>query len=429
MTEKELKEAIHRGLGRGILAVEREPERFREQVLWACRHSLAYDTQCEGSRAWYVYRMICCYPDPQPFVEETAQCLRKRRSNGGWDIFYYSELLSYFAVDGNKTARKALREKYRELYAALMARKRAKSGVFPERDDFDNLCVVLAMTQKSFLRIAEDMGRLFREKPFYDAWGFGWFCSEKGRKYSRILKRAAKDNENMAAFYAAYQEQEKERREWRGSEPPADRKGRLLSLWLARRADAQTVLEYARAYAEQEDPEKRAEALIAFSRCPYPEDPAPLILDAQSSCEPLQKAAWEALENVRHSDVRQLALTHIGREEAIPVLVTNYQPEDEALLTGLVKAVPLVDTENRAVWHGIHMDVLRMQDDGLKEPKELLPYIYETTLCSCCRFNALRRMGKRRMLTEELLRECLYDSNDDIRTYAKQALTRRKKEI
>jgi hypothetical protein len=36
-------------------------------------------------------------------------------------------------------------------------------------------------------------------------------------------------------------------------------------------------------------------------------------------------------------------------------------------------------------------------------------------------------MGRRRMLTQELLEECLYDSNDDIRTYARRALNRRKR--
>ena len=40
---------------------------------------------------------------------------------------------------------------------------------------------------------------------------------------------------------------------------------------------------------------------------------------------------------------------------------------------------------------------------------------------------ALGQLGKRRNLTPELLEECLYDSNDEIRTYACRALNRRKR--
>ena len=55
----------------------------------------------------------------------------------------------------------------------------------------------------------------------------------------------------------------------------------------------------------------------------------------------------------------------------------------------------------------------------------LLWHIYETTYCSCCREYALLQMGKRRLLSAEILEECLLDSNDDIRKYAAKCLTRR----
>lgn len=36
MTKKEFKAAMLRGLGRCVQAVEREPEKYRDLVLWAC---------------------------------------------------------------------------------------------------------------------------------------------------------------------------------------------------------------------------------------------------------------------------------------------------------------------------------------------------------------------------------------------------------
>ncbi len=58
----------------------------------------------------------------------------------------------------------------------------------------------------------------------------------------------------------------------------------------------------------------------------------------------------------------------------------------------------------------------------LKALKLLLMYIYENSLCSCCRFSAVKLMGKRRMLGRELLIECTRDSNTDIREYANKKI-------
>lgn len=56
MTKAQVKHAFQRGLGRGILAVRENPDRYKEIVLWACGRNLSFDTQCEGTRAWYVYQ-------------------------------------------------------------------------------------------------------------------------------------------------------------------------------------------------------------------------------------------------------------------------------------------------------------------------------------------------------------------------------------
>ena len=52
-----------KGRGCCVQAVRRNPERYRSEVLWACRNEISFDAQCEGSRAWYVYQMIDCYED------------------------------------------------------------------------------------------------------------------------------------------------------------------------------------------------------------------------------------------------------------------------------------------------------------------------------------------------------------------------------
>lgn len=89
-----------------------------------------------------------------------------------------------------------------------------------------------------------------------------------------------------------------------------------------------------------------------------------------------------------------------------------------------VKICPYFLYADESSWHGSFLDVRRIfEKSGQKDvPRELLPYLYENTLCSCCRESVLMEMGRRRMVTNELLRECIYDSNEEIRRYAAKRL-------
>ncbi|MBQ9133520.1 MAG: hypothetical protein IJX64_03200 [Clostridia bacterium] len=430
MTKKQFQTALLRGQGRVYAAVTAEPEKYRGILLWACRNEISFDTQCEGTRAWYVYTLIRLYPDPTEFIATAAKHLGQCRSDGSWKIHYYSELLSFFAADGNAAAKAALESKYQQLYAALTGRKRPPRGCFfHQRDDFEQLCITMATDKDAFLRIAADIGRLYRTRPFYSGSDFDLLYDHCGKRYMSALKKAAKTSADIALYLQKQAEYEQTCKMRENKRAPAERKGRLLSMWLAAKGDEQTVLEYANAYLAATKPEQRAEALQAFCRCPYPCDPTPLTEDARSDHAQLRRAAWRALQRVRHPTVRQFAFTELQKDaditEVIPLLTKNYQSCDAALLERLVRSLP-VERQDPFDWHGAFLDVLAMADDGLHIPPSLLRHIYETSFCSCCREAALRQMGKCRLLTEDILRECLHDSRDEIRTYAKQCLKRRK---
>lgn len=419
MTKSDFKQALLRGQGRCILAVRENPEKYRDLVMWACSRGIAFDPQCEGARTWFVYQLAHCYEDVRPFIQTAAQSLRKCRPNGDWTIFSLSELLGFFAQDGSSAARRALEDKYQQLYATLLERKRLPKGIFPERDDFHQLCVVLAVNQQAFLKIAGDIGRLYRLRPFYDGFDFDWLYEAKGKRYLNALRKGAETSEDLACYLEKQQDCERELEN--------RRKERTQSLPLPRNMDSETAARYARNYLAQTEPLARAEALQVFRRCLFPEDPSPILADAEADSEALREAAWKALENIRHPLVRDFAIAkqHEDPVGSIALLAKNYQPQDAALLEGLVTAIPAA-FEDTTGWHMAGLDVLGMADDGLKAPPSLLRYIYETTYCSCCREYALRQMGKRHMLSQEMLEECLYDSNSDIRTYARRILNRRK---
>ncbi len=340
MNKKEFKQELLRGKGSCYYALKEAPERYKDIILWACRNNLSYDTQCEGTRAWFVYTLVNCYEDTTPFINTAVEALRNCSSYGGWKADYLCELLLYFSSDGSDIAWEAVCEKYSELYKILMERKRLPSGaVFSERDFFSQLCVYLADDKESFLEIASDIGRLYRENSLYDGYDFDWLYDAKGKKYLSTLKKLAEKSENIAWYVKKSEEYEAEvqrrRAEWKSS-------GKF----------------------KRRTPEERKEEFL-----------------------------------------------------------NEY---DLGTLEETVKAIP-VKLSGDHEWHSVHLDVLNMEDYGLKAPKSLLHHIYETTYCSNCREYALRQLGKRKGITDEMLRECLYDCNENIRIYAEKLIRRREK--
>lgn len=330
MTKKQFRKSLLCGHGRCIEAARENPEKYRDLIIWACTHNISFDTQCEGTRAWYVYQLVNCYENQAPFIVKIAEALEKCRSNGSWQMYYLSELLQLFALDGNIVAQKALQSKYEQLYSSLMAKKR-RPNRFYERDDFEFLCITLSADKQAFLKIAEDIGRLLQTSNLYGGGDFEQHYELAGKKYAKALRAKAKKAPYIKAYVEAQEKYKKECEEWRANHP-----------------------------------------IPKVPRLNLKKDDLSL--------------------NIKEIEAR-------------------------------VKSVA-VDHNEETGWHSLYLDILKMQ--GVKIPFSVLEHIYENSYCSCCRENALRQMGKQRMLTDEILRECLLDSNEDIRAYVKRILNRRK---
>lgn len=427
MTKKQFREALRRGQGRCLQAVQTDPDRYVHEVLWACGRMLAFDPQCEGTRSEFVLQLVNCYPDRTPFLNAALEAWEHTPPGNLWQTRFILEFLHYYSADGDERATRALWCNYERQLACLLAKKRPSRAFTLALEDFAQLCVLLAQNKKHFLRIAEDIGRLYHEKRFADATQFLWLYQSRGKRWLAALKEASRTSEQIASYLRVSRQCEREDEEQRENRQCEPKKGVSLSRAL-KRADEHTVWSYAEKYLAQTDPEARAEALSAFFVCPWPGDPLPLIEDARSGNTALYQAAWRALEKVRHPMVRQLALEHFPHDAtaALPVFIRNYREEDAHLLESLVKRAT-ADKIDPNKLHALHLDVLNMELDGLKAPPSLLTHIYETTRCSLCREDALKQMGRQRMLTDEILQECSLDCNPKTRSYAKRCLQRRAK--
>ncbi len=426
MDRKDFKTAMLRGQGRSVLACQQDPERYRKEVLWGCSHLLAYDPQCEGSRAWYICQLVRCYPDAAPFREASLTALF-RPSTKSWLQLQVEEFLYILASDGDQVAKEALWAKYEQMLSAICSRRRRpRQPVDDLRDDFVSLAITLSLQEKDALRIAIDIGRLAEGSPAYDVEDFDpFFWYIRLNKHITALRKLARTDPYAARFLRESEKAEKE-----STARPAERsklQRTPSSYQIARYADEDDFRIHAWQYMSETDPQRRADLLHAFTLYrPFPFDPEPILQDALSAIAPLRAEAWDALHLVRHPKVRAFAQAHpdAAPVELIPVLITNYISGDRPLLEAKLAQLP----RGRAgddILHAIGMSVLDLRDIHLNAPAWLLQYFYDTDPCSVCREWLVREMGRRRLLTDDILRESVYDANDEIRRYvlkAKRAL-------
>lgn len=167
MTKKEFKRYMQQGLGRCAIILQKSDniEKYKDVVLWGCTHRLSFDTQCEGTRASYVYELTTCFNDEEYFLNPIIEELEKNTFRDCWKFHHLAELLQRFAENGNKSALCALKAKYAYLHSRLV-NKHSFKRYDSERDYFEAVCFSLKALGgiDDILKIACDMGELFETK-------------------------------------------------------------------------------------------------------------------------------------------------------------------------------------------------------------------------------------------------------------------------
>ncbi|MFR3144983.1 hypothetical protein DW091_19245 [Eubacterium sp. AM05-23] len=443
MTKSGFKCAMQRGLGSCMLTLESagDIEQYRDIILWGCLRKLALDPQCEGTRARYIYELASYYDDEAYFVEPIAGALKKMHSTGGWQFWlfiHHCEILLCFAQGGNAAARTALYEKYDVLYHKLRRAHRGSRACSLVLDDFETLCIVLTALDgvDRYVSIASDIGALFG-KPGFTGIDFLWFIDEGksmlgAKLLCKHLLKAAKDSENLACFCGQMTEPAKTNTVQEPAPVPtaaelfvAASKGELpiaKRVQFRRAASNEEKKKLAEHILACNNPSVKAVLLSTFFGVGFPGPCEAIIADVRSGNQQLREAALMVLEKCRGEEVRTLAFELLPQKEytanAICMLITNYCKSDKEKLLRALYRLPVTYSGSNG-WHGVVHHILWAfeQGDGREYPRELLHYIYQNSLCSGCRENAVKHLVRKKWLTSEIMSECRYDSNENIREF------------
>lgn len=398
---------------------------YRDALLRACLHNVAFDPMSNGDRYDYLYDLIQLTSEPQSFRDHILAALPTA------DIEDYSRQQLYglagrFAANGDEEARRLMYD----TWAATIETAEGTPGD-GEIIELDGL--------QGFLFVADKLGALVLRDNATDEidhmplFHLGEVVSEDDMPAT--LEQATADNANIAAYVAAVRQQEaeekRERREFNESQWDKQRSFAELEAMLAknsgkirfstahawaRNATNEDFQQAAEAFLREKDPQRQESLMRLFEHRDFPLDPAQLVALAHDEDYDTAYAAMKVLKRIEHPAVRALALELLDVPNrqflAVELLVKNHEDGDESC----IERVALSSFSNDQ-WH--HWFGQGARDVFDKHPKPenvpVLIALYQREACAYCRgwdVNALMELDA---VPEWMIAEMLHDGDPDNR--------------
>lgn len=427
MTPERFQDAMCKGLGRAVLWLkEHDAKPYYDAILHCCLRETAYDVECEGTHAVYVFGIVELTGDVPHFRGLILQALSDSRKDR--DTRHLFEMARLLAQRGDAEARRAMYEKFDRNDA---------EGSFAGADE-----IIVLDRFDGLLRVADRIGAHILSDAAYRDWGGAVRVAEDelgDEETARTLRAATQTNERIRAYLDNIAQTQQE---WQRKQSPSANLRRcpydrlraeidecdgkvapgLLFTW-GRHASKEDVIAAASDLLAETRPQRLLAYLRVFMYRRFPLDPAKLLVLAQSDDAKVVHAAFWALRHVRDEAVRGLALERIGRREsldkAVLLLANNYRHGDAACIEAALRH----DLTQEEI-HGVALHLCDVfEASGTQECVRLLEWSYEHTPCSMCRGSAFRRLLSNDLAPEWMVRECLYDCYDETRKLAEAHTT------
>ena len=457
MTEKSFEYALRRGLGSAIIELKGNDnrEQYRDAVLRCCLRDISYDTQVEGTKGYYLYTAIKTFDDPKMFLDKMAEKFDKRLY---WRLSeQLCNTLRCFSDDGYKIADEALEKKYNELKNRLPLMK--KYWYFDERELFESLMIwKINGGFKFFKQCINDMSEMIEKRGNDDCLCHDMFFAIAKDKFGEkrvndFVDEMYQKSDGIKVLidtektYALSREQHQAKigqekitvdilinaaKEAAFAENPRWAIMRYRNRFMKNASETE-ILELANAVLHEENETVKGLLLRLFWQSPvqmktsprhFPLEITSLLQYVQSDNEFLIEAAVHILEEVKDERIHNIAMLLLkakGIESlALALLKKNYEKFDDGIICAAIKKTTKIQQHIQSDINDIYLN---------HRSANVLPAllkVYQKGECSHCRYNTIKAMKHCGVLPDEILEECLYDSYEDTRKYAKRLLSRRR---
>ncbi len=442
ITQVEFERAVHRGLGRAVLWLQRgEVVPDRDFLLYACTHNLACDRQTEDNRALYMFDIIQATDEPDYYVRALQRILadwddnqesadnQENETGLSASIGQIFDLLALTAKDGDLAAKQSLYAFFAEhaaaestLYSAnaLVAMDGLEGYLFavrqwinnpPQEDDQWYEGYLLREVDEQFGAEAVDtlLERTFHAEPAIGVY-LAKVREERAAKKAELKRRPTRYWPN----YTEVQELVFNTSIRYGPMVWA-RYGEHLSSTDAERMARELLVEI--------DPKRLSRYLLLFKRRPFPLDHTPLLALAQGEEQEVAMAARVALAQIEHLSVRTLALELLDGSlrpwELIEMLTRNFCEGDEQVIERVLSKAWDADE-----MHWLTLDVRHLVEAN---PQPVfagaLLRLYEEGYCTMCRLGVMELLAQFGPLPPSIIEESRYDAYDGTREFTQEVVT------
>ena len=427
---------------------------FRDSVMYGCLNNIAFDWQSEGSRGLFLFNLALRYDDPEEFLLPAIEKFSTAVVNDNLCLFcQMTDFISHFAYGkiNSEEALKALDSKYKELYSILMQKRHSKyTNDILQSYEYLSMRMMHHFEKEKVSAIIDDMGKyLFKRRRVPHVQlrrSFQWFAVNLLGEFGDDAKEAKfwlddfdGDKTGIIRFFKVmgnYFDEEttgtvitdKTCTADKYIEKALNRELRPKDKYMfAKFAPEEEKYRLALAALAEKDVSVKIQLLKAFTLAenPWKLSPDQLIIEADSGNIALRDTIPEVLSFVKNPQVHDFAyqlFMNGDKQKAFPILLFNYQPTDKELLLDHLDSLT-IDLSDTSGWHHIvHsiLDVAETENNALSD--EFLLWIYNNSMCSCCREYALDVLESRGSISFEMLMECKMDSNENIREMAKRKL-------
>lgn len=413
--KKQFSQSLKLGTGKAYLIFTDYPDvDFTKSIINAAVTNLAYDPQCEGSRAKYLYQFIKGYKHEKKIVDNILDHLLKEKDDD-WGIYQMYDLAAIFYKAGYDRAKTVAYERFEK--SRLDKFEVCGAEQIVEMDGLVGL-----------LKVAEILGeRIYNNDDWEDN-----FLTEEFQKKNKhisiynILKTEAKNNKYINAYYQSILEHNfysKNRKRLKFSydlikQRIAQNTLRFMSEASAMDLSKTEVLQLAKDFLDENDEERQISYLVFFSKRKFPVDYSKIFQIAKyksSKKTRLVHYAIGALKYFSSSEIRSFAIDKLKTKknpcDYIPLLVSNYKNGDNKFLVEILNR-----SNNDDFIHSVAISILEVYAaNRTPECKVPLEIIYNKMNCGIHRKNVTTILMHNNVLPDPILSELKFDSDDDVR--------------
>ncbi len=452
LKKSEFKRLLADGYGNALRFLNScgDPMKYEKIIAQCCTTNTCFDMQCEGDRGAYLCEAVMLTGQSEYFCDIVMKKLA-RSIDGSWNTLQMSNFLVCLYRECNDSGlMEKISDFFNEIYIREIGLRSGKRFVYKGSEDgFEDLCTSLFnLNEAYFERIVNDVGGIMLRYPRSKRFSMDWFisrCTDGGKKRGRLKKA---DPECARVFTEKFDiDWEAVRREasdidelLAGENGSVLKKSQIVQSVLFRRAvrqaDDDELLRLAENAAAERDESKKRFMLAAFEKKPFPLGLGAVMEMYREGGEDIREQCLEIMGQFPGKEASVFALEEARcmenpadiRAAALDAYVMTAEIVDVDILVPLVSELDSYEEKQNknVLLHNLGFSFQERRDKHSRRYERLRRYFYNNLRCTCCRMDTVQMMVRSRDDCGDILQECCYDCNLDLRKYARGVLTKRK---